>query len=191
MRRAIHISLFPTTKTPLDQGRARLVIIACCVLIFAFAALLLVWLISGDLEGETVILALAFALIQLSLIRLAQRQHITLAAWGLVVLLMLLIGLDTASYGLGSPAGAAFVLPIALAGCALGLKPGLTMAGLATVIVWGVAVAGQQGWYQAETPFELSHLTFNAPFLMVLFVFIGVLTGLWTDYMTKALKSKS
>ncbi len=183
----MHISLFPTTKTPLDDGRAKLVIIACCTLILAFVALLLVWLISGDLEGETVILAAAFGLILLGLIRLARSRRIALAAWGLVVLLMLLIGLDTASYGLGSPAGAAFVLPIALAGCALGLKPGLTMAGVATVIVWGSAVAGHQGWYQTETPFELSHLTFNAPFLMVLFMFIGVLTGIWTDYMTKTL----
>jgi hypothetical protein len=179
--------LIPASYSVLDQGRARLVIATCLGLIIAALALIVTWLVSGDLEGQTVIAALIFSLIMLGLVWLTSRRRVKVAAWLLILLLMLLITLDAIDYGLGSPASAAFFLPIVLAGCILNFWGGMGVAFVAAVASWGSAVAAYNGWYQPAIPFELSQLTFNAPVLTVLFLLIGLITGYWTRYLSRAL----
>lgn len=179
--------LLPASYSVLEQGRARLVIATCLGLIIAALALLATWLVSGDLEGQTVVAALIFSLSLLGLIRLVSLRRVTVAAWLLILLLMLIITLDVIDYGLGSPASAAFFLPIVLAGCVLSFRGGLAVSFAAAAASWGSAVAAYNGMYQPAIPFNLSHLTFNAPVLTVLFLLIGLIAGYWTRYLSQAL----
>jgi hypothetical protein len=182
--------LFPPFKDPLEQGHARLVIASCLGLMVSAVAVILVWLISGDLQGETVIAGLIFALILFAMVMLVHRRHVKGAAWSLVGFLMLLITLDVAGFGLGSISGAAYFLPIALAGCVLGPRGSMSVSGVASLIIWGVALAGQNKWYEPVIPFEIFQLTFNAPVLTVLFLLVGLMIGSWTQYMTKVLRGE-
>ncbi|MBE2198748.1 MAG: hypothetical protein IAE79_09070 [Anaerolinea sp.] len=144
--------------------------------------LILTWLISGDLEGATVVAALVVTAVLAGFIWLARQGRSKLAIWLLIGLLFLLITADTIGYGLGSPAAAAYFIPIILAACGLGVAAGLGIAALASALVWGTAVAAQAGRYTPEIPFDLWHLTFSAPLFMVLFGLLALVVGLWTRY---------
>lgn len=112
----------------LARGRAGLVMAACLGLAIAVLALLLVWLISGDLQVETVVGSLVFILVLAGISALARDGRAGLAAWALIILLVLLITVDAASYGLGSPAAAAYFVPVVLAACSVGLVAGIGVA---------------------------------------------------------------
>ncbi len=181
-------NLLPETNDPLLRGRAGLVMGICLALVAAVFALILTWLISRDLEGETVIAGLVFSLLLGGIVFLAHRGQVTLASWILIILLLLLITADASSYGLGEPGAAAYVIPILLAACTVGLWAGLGTAIFASLAVWIIAWAPLAGWYQLPEANEISFLTFNAPFYMVVFILCALIAGLWVDYLTKNLK---
>ncbi len=167
----------------LEDGRKKLLVWTGSSLIAAAWFLILVWLISGDLEWETAVAGVFFTLILGGIILLAVNGRSRAAAWILVALLILLIILDTSSFGLATPAASAFVLPIVLAACVLGLWPGIGIAVIATTAVWLIAWATTAGWYEPYGMVEISHLTFNAPFYTVLFVLTAVIVGGWSRYL--------
>jgi hypothetical protein len=168
----------------LNTGRTKLVFWTCGGLIVAACALVLVWLISGDLEGETAVATAILSAILVGINLLARNGRSRVAIWILVGLLMLLIVIDTSSFGLSAPGSAAFVIPIVLAACGLGLWSGIGTALTATAVVWLVAWATTAGWYEPYGLVEISHLTFNAPFYSVVFMITAVIVGSWMQYLT-------
>lgn len=179
----------PAVDDKLTRGRVGLVVTTCAGIVGAMLFLLFTWLLTGDLEGETAIAAGALSLLLLWIALAARSGRVTLAAWLLVGLLFALITADVAGYGLGSPAPAAYFLPVLLALCALGFGAGIGVAVAASAAVWAIAAALAAGWYEALTPFEISHLTFNAPTLTVLLGIGTVIVGVWTRYLTRNLKA--
>ncbi len=166
----------------LARGRAGLVMAACLGLALAMLALLLVWLISGDLQVETVAGTLVFLLALAGIAALARRGRGRLAAWMLIVLLALLVTADAASYGLGSPAAAAYAIPVALTACTVGLVAGIGVASFSALATWVIAWGATSGWYRPLIPAEPSHLTFNAPFYTVLLLLVALIVGFWSHY---------
>ncbi len=181
---AMWARLLPSTDDALHRSRVGLVIATCLGLATAILLLILVWLISGDLQWETVVAGGVFCLILAGIAVLARQGHGTVAVWLLAGLLAVLITLDAGSYGLGSPAAAGFVIPIVLAACGAGLWAGIGMACYAAAAVWIIAVAGQAGWYVPYGPFDISHLTFNAPAYTVIFLLVALIVGLWKRNLT-------
>jgi hypothetical protein len=174
----------------LSTGRTKLLLWTCIGLVAAAWALILVWLISGDLEEETAVAGVVFTLILAGIGLLARRGYSRAATWILVGLLMILIGMDTSSFGLAAPGSAAFVMPIVLAACSLGLWPGIGTALAATAVVWLVAYATTAGWYEPYGLVEISHLTFNAPFYSVVFLVTAVIVGGWMRYIVKRVENE-
>lgn len=171
--------LLPSSGDALHRRQAGLVIATCLGLAAAILLLILVWLISGDLQWETAVAGSVFCLVLGGIAALARQGHGTVAVWLLAGLLAVLITLDAGSYGLGSPAAAGFVIPIVLAACGVGLWAGIGVACYAAAAVWIIAVAGQAGWYIPYGPFDISHLTFNAPAYTVIFLLVALIVGLW------------
>jgi hypothetical protein len=176
---------FPTFDDPILAGRAKLIVITSLGFMLAGWALVLTWLISGDLEGVTVIAATIFSAVMIGLAALARSGRVSLAAWLLVILLGVLILADAAEYGLGSPTIASFLIPIVLAACTLGLAASVGLAVFGSASVWLIAVALSAGWYQSSMPFRIDHLTFNAPLLTVVFLLVAVIVGWWSRYLTR------
>jgi len=174
----------PATGDTLHRSRAGLVIATCLGLAAAILLLILVWLISGDLQWETAVAGGVFCLILAGIAALARKGRGITSVWLLAGLLTVLITLDAGSYGLGSPAAAGFVIPIVLAVCGAGLWAGIGVALYAAVAVWAIAVAGEAGWYVPYGPFDISHLTFNAPAYSVIFLLTALITGLWGRNLT-------
>lgn len=106
-------------------------------------------------------------------------------------LLFLLITGNVASFGLGSPAAAAYFIPIALAACGIGLWIGLGMAFAGGAAVWLIVVAAATGQYTPEMPYEEWHLTFIAPLFTVLFFIVTLIVSYWVNYMSNVIKAQN
>jgi hypothetical protein len=163
----------PLTPT---AHRIRLILATCLGLAGAVAFIILYWLFSGSLEDiETVFAGGVFLLILVGIAWLARKERVKLAAWLLVSLLVALITADIASYGIVTPAAAAYVIPILLAAFCLGLWAALGVAVFATAAAWVVA------WMQvsAQPAADISQLTFNAPILTVILWVTAWMAGEW------------
>jgi hypothetical protein len=178
--------LTPKTEDRLLRGRAGLIAASCVGLAAAILALLLIWWVSGDLQMVTVAGSLAFILVLAGIAAIARNGRVALAAWLLVALLVLLIILDAAIFGLGSPAAASYAVPVVLAACSLGFSASIGVALFGSVAVWLIAWGASAGWYQPVIPFEPSHLTFNAPLFTVLFLLLALIAGSWSRYASGA-----
>lgn len=176
--------ILPSFSDPVLTGRAKLIAVTSLGLMLAAWALVLTWLISGDLEGITVVAALIFSGVMAGLLALARSGRMHAAAWLLVGLLCVLILADTADYGLGSPAIISFVVPIVLAACTLGFAASIGVAAFGSGVIWLIAIALSAGWYQSSAPFQIDHLTFNAPVLTVIFLLVASIVGWWSRYIT-------
>jgi hypothetical protein len=175
---------FPKFDDPLLTGRAKLIAVTSLGLMLAAWALVLTWLISGDLEGITVVAAAIFSAVMFGLMALARHGRVSLAAWLLVGLLSVLILADTVDYGLSSPSIVSYLVPIVLAACTLGLAAGIGVAAFGSIGVWLIAIALSAGWYQSSVPFTFDQLTFNAPVLTVIFLLVAGIVGWWSRYTT-------
>jgi len=156
-----------------------LILLTCAALATALVAVLLVWLISGDLEGTTVIGGLVFVALLGGIAALARKGRVKLAAWLLVALMGLLVLADSAAFGLGSPSIIAYLIPMVAALCALGFAAGIAVTLVGCAVIWLIAIAGWFQWYQPWAGFAESHLTYNAPVLTVIFLLVAVMIGWW------------
>jgi hypothetical protein len=162
----------------IKQIQARIVTAACLGIGLAVIAIIGGWAISGTLtDWETVVGGVIFIAILGGLSLLVRRGRPALAAWLLAGLLFLIISADVSYYGLGSPSAMAFLLPVMLLACTLGLKPGLSAAALAAVVVFGVAWGSLNGILTVNIPVDESHLSYNAPVISVILIFCAGLTG--------------
>jgi len=170
----------------LERGRARLVVTTCMGLVAAVVFIIGYWILSGSLEDwETLVAGGVFILLLGGNAWLATRGHVTLTAWLLVGLLTLLISVDLVEYGIGSPTAAAYVIPIVLAACCLGFWEGLGIAAIGSAVCWLIAWASTSGRLELDPPADISHLTFNAPALMVMFLLTALIVGWWSRYILK------
>jgi hypothetical protein len=174
--------LLPTTNDPLPAGRAKLILATCAGLILAIWGLVLVWLISGDLQIETVVIMIVFSIMLLGIVVVSRSDRTPLAAWLLIALLGFVTIYDTTYYGLGSPDIVSFVLPIILAACLIGLTAGMITAVIGAIATWGIAVGAMQGWLNVAIPFQMDHLTFNAPMISIIFLLVALIVGWWSRY---------
>ena len=181
---------FPKFNDLVLAGRAKLIVVTSLGVMLAAWALVVTWLISGDLEGITVVAALIFSSVMAGLIMVARSGRVSLAAWLLTGLLCVLILADTADYGLGSPSIVSFVVPIVLAACTLGFAASIGVAVFGSSVLWLIAIALSSGWYQSSGPFQIDHLTFNAPVLTVIFLLVASIIGWWSRYITTMLHSQ-
>jgi hypothetical protein len=120
---------------------------------------------------------LVFIAILAGLAVLARRGRPGLAAGLLAGLLYLVVSADVMYYGLGSPSAMAFLLPVVLIACTLGLRPGLVAAALAALVVFGAAWASLNGALAVAIPVDESHLSYNAPVISVILLFCAGLVG--------------
>jgi len=174
--------LLPQTQAPLIRGRALLIVLTCLSISAAYAALVVVWIVSGDLDWETLVAWGILTGILAGLVALVRGGRVALSAWIIVGLLVLITAIDVISYGLGEPGAAAFTIPIVFAACALGLWPALGVAVTASAVAWFSAIGEMVGWYMPGEVAIESHLTFNAPAYTVIFVLVALVTGLWNRY---------
>jgi hypothetical protein len=180
--------LLPDTDDALLRGRARLVIATCLGLIVAVAAIVLFWLFTGDLWIGTAILGLVLAVILAGIAGLARSGRARLAAWLLIALLFIIVTLDVSGFGLGSPTCAGYFVPTVLAACGLGLGAGVGVALAGSTFLWIIAWGASTGWLEPMIPFEISHLTFNAPAYTVLLLLVALITGFWSRHVNVALQ---
>lgn len=167
----------PQTRSVLDV-QARIVAAACLGLSLAAIAIIGGWALTGTLtDWETVVGGVILIAILAGLATLARRGRPGLAAGLLAGLLFLIVSADLAYYGLGSPSAMAFLLPVLLIACTLGLKPGLAAAALAAVVIFGVAWASLNGLLAVAIPVNESHLSYNAPVISVILFFCAGLAG--------------
>jgi len=160
------------------HARARIVTVACIGVGLAVIAVVGGWAVTGTLtDWETVVGGLILLGILAGLAVLARRGRPGLAAGLLAGVLFLGVGADVAYYGLGSPSAMAFLLPVLLVACIFGLRPGMGVAALAALVVFGVAWASLAGAITVETLVDESHLSYNAPVISVILLFCAGLTG--------------
>ena len=166
------------TQEQITAVKARILTIACLGLGLAVVAVIGGWAVTGTLEDwETVVGGLVFIALLAGLARLARRGHPVLAGCILAGFLFILVSADVAYYGLGSPSAMAFLLPVLLVSCLLGLRPGLASAAFCALVVFAVAWASLYGGFEVAIPAEVSHLSYNAPVISVILLFSAGLSG--------------
>jgi hypothetical protein len=180
--------LLPNVDDALVRGRAGLVIVTCLGLMVMLLALILTWLVSGDLQGETVVGSFLLSLVLLGIAALARTGRVGLAICLSVILLVALITVDVAAFGLGSPAAAAYFVPVVLAACGSGLLAGIGVALFGSIAVWMIAWSASVGWYEPWIAFEDSHLTFSAPFFTALLLLVALIVGFWARHISELLQ---
>ncbi len=182
--------LLPPTDDTLLRGRAMLIVATCFSVSAAYAALIVFWFLTGDLDWESTILWAILTVILGGFVALARRGRVTLAAGIIVGLLTLLTVADVSSYGVGEPGAAGFTLPILFAACTLGFWPALGVALVGSAAVWLTAAAEIGNWWNwLPAPVE-SHLTFNAPMYTVVFVLVALISALWNRYLEQQIRRR-
>jgi len=169
-------------------GRAKLILATCVGLTLAAWGLVLTWLVSGDLQIETVVVMIVFSIMLLGITVVSRSGRTTLAAWLLITLLGLVTVYDATYYGIGAPDVVFFVLPIILAACLIGLTAGMITAIIGAIVTWGIAVGAMQGWLEVAVPFEMAQLTFNAPMISTSFLLVALIVGWWSRYTSALIK---
>ena len=154
-----------------------LVIITGAAIVLGALALIITWIASGDLQLETVAAAGVLFLILAGLVLLALRGRERAALVILAVLLFLLVAADSTEYGLHTSMAAAFLIPILLIACGLGMRAGIGAALLCSGFGWLLAAAENAGWIAVPYPIDISHLTFDAPALTVVFLLCAAIAG--------------
>jgi len=176
----------PNTNNRADRARAALVLTASGAVILASLAMILFWVFTGSLEEISTVAADAVLIvILLGMIVLVRRGNTRLALWLLTTLLAFLTLDISAMYGVSTLSSAGFLIPIVLAACGAGLWAGLALALIGSAGMWIIAYASSTGALQPWIPFEVSNLTFDAPFLTILFFLIAVILGVWVREMEK------
>ena len=176
--------LLPKTDGRADRARAALVLVTCGAVILASLAMILFWVFTGSLEEVSTAVADAVLIIILfGMILLVRRGYTRLALWLLIALLTFLTLDISTMYGVNTLSSSGFLLPIILAACGAGLWAGLALALVGSLGMWIIAFASLTGALQPWIPFEVSNLTFDAPFLTVLFFLVAFILGVWTREM--------
>ena len=119
----------------------------------ALMLLLLQSLLAGNQQvAGRLFVSFGGVLFAVALVFLSRQWHYMVSAFLLVGFYIILAGGSVVAWGIGTPFGVIMLaVVIVLAGTVLGARYALYAAALASVIVIGVQVADQAGWYSSTT----------------------------------------
>jgi len=147
-------------------------------ILIAMTVLIFYWIITNSLEDiETIFIAIFLSALMGANIVLSNRGRTRLAAWLAIGLMLILNTANIIWYGIGTTSTAALLIPIVAAFIGLGVIAGGIVTGISLAVVWGTVLAQSAGQLLTEIPYQVSNLTFDAPMLTILFVFVAVLTA--------------
>jgi len=147
-------------------------------ILIAMTVLIFYWIITNSLEDiETIFIAIFLSALMGANIVLSNRGRTRLAAWLVIGLMLILNTANIIWYGIGTTSTAALLIPIVAAFIGLGVIAGGIVTGISLAVVWGTVLAQSAGQLLTEIPYQVSNLTFDAPMLTILFVFVAVLTA--------------
>ena len=133
-------SLLPTSYSLLDQASAVVVILTSLSVSAAMLLLVVYWLVTKSFESiKTIFVMLAIMLGLGICIWLAVSSRVSVAAWILILLMVLLNLANMAGYGIATSASAAYLIPILLAIFCISTGVGYLIAGLGCLLVFGIA----------------------------------------------------
>ncbi len=173
----------PAGESAVVQGQATLVILLCLFLICANLFLLVNWIISRDLQRNTVVISIGFIGFLCWIISLPQSGNTGLAGLLLSVLLLFTMIFQTIHYGVSSPSVTAFLVPIVLATIVLNTAIGFWVTVISVLVIWGSAVIELKGWWTPILPVRQDNLTFKAPMFTVIFTAVFFMISGWTSFL--------
>lgn len=173
----------PSSENFVTQGQAILIIMLCLVLIAATLFLLLSWIVSRDLQSNTVGVALFYVMFLSWIASLPRTGNVLLAGGLLIGLLLSTLIFITIHYGVSSPSVTAFLLPIVISTVVLNTAVGFAVTLCCILFIWLAAFVEHQGWRKPMLPVSRDNLTFKAPMFTVIFTAVFILIGGWTDYL--------
>ena len=173
-------SLLPSSYSLYDQASAMVVIVTSLAISGAMILLVVYWLVTKSFETVKTIFAMLAIMLLLALcVGLAINHQVRLAAWILIVLMLLLNVANMLGYGIATSASAAYLIPILLAMFCIGVTAGYVIAFLGCVIVFAIAFLQSKEKIKTFLPYQVSHLTFDAPVLSLVYILITFITGSW------------
>jgi hypothetical protein len=185
------VNLLPTSYTLSDQASAVVVIITSLAISGAMLLLVLYWLVTKSFETiKTIFVMLAIMLVLAFCIGLAIKSQVYLAAWILILLLLLLNFANMLGYGIATSASAAYFIPILLAIFCIGAGAGYIITLIGCVFVFGIAFLQSKEKLKTFLPYQTSHLTFDAPVLSLIYALTAVIAGTWVTPLKEVLFNK-
>lgn len=175
-------NLLPTSYSIIDQVSAMVIIFTALVISVGMLLLVLYWVWTKSFETIKTIFGMFAIMLGLGIcISLALNDQVRFAAW---ILILLMIGLNIISmlgYGISTSGSSAYVVPILLAVFCLTPQIGIIIAGLGCVLVFGVAFLQSKNKLNAQISYQVSHLTFDAPVLSLVYIFVALISGSWVQ----------
>ncbi|MEM7333460.1 MAG: hypothetical protein AAF490_15330 [Chloroflexota bacterium] len=179
--------LMPSDVSLVIQSQAALIILLSFLFIGATLFLLFSWLISQDLQRETVVMSLVYIAFLGGVILLPQAGLTTLAGGLLITVLLATMIFMTVHYGVSSPSVTAFLIPIVLATIVVNTAVGLSVTLISIAVLWSLAFIELKGWWTPLLPVRRDNLTFKAPFFTVIFAVVFVTISGWTSFLVSSL----
>lgn len=156
------------------------VVITSLAISSAMIVLVVYWLLTKSFETIKTIFAMFAIMFGLAVcIGLALNHQVRLAAWILIVLMLLLNFANMFGYGIATSASAAYLIPILLTMFCIGTTTGYVIASLGCVAVFVIAFLQSKEKIKTFLPYQVSHLTFDAPVLSLVYLLITFITGSW------------
>ena len=185
------VSLLPTSYSLSDQASAMVVIITSLAISGAMVVLILYWLLTKSFETIKTIFAMLAIMLGLAIcVWLAINDQVKTAAWILIVFMLLLNIANMLGYGIATSASAAYLIPILLAMFCINVGTGYIISALGCLLVFGIAFLQSKEKIKTLLPYQVSHLTFDAPVLSLIYILVAFITGSWIGPITKVLFTK-
>lgn len=176
-------SWLPASENILFQGQAMIIIMLCMVLIFATGFLLLSWIISRDLQTNTIVVSIFYIACLVWIAYLPSVGNVFLAGSLLIGLLLITLMFTTIHYGVSSPSVSAFLLPIIVSILILNTTIGFFVTLSTILFIWLTAFAELRGWRTPLLPVNRDNLTFKAPLFTVIFTAVFIMLSGWNNYL--------
>jgi hypothetical protein len=176
------VSLLPTSYSLSDQASAVVVIFTSLAISVAMLLLVLYWLVTKSFETIKTIFGMLAIMFGLGIcIWLAINHQVKTAAWILILILLLLNVANMLGYGIATSASAAYLIPILLAMFCISVSTGYIISGLGCLLVFGIAFLQSKNKIKTILPYQISHLTFDAPVLSLIYILVAFITGSWVS----------
>jgi hypothetical protein len=173
-------NILPSSYSLFDQASAMVVIVTSLAISAAMILLVLYWLITKSFETvKTIFVMLGIMLGLAGCIWLALHGQVRTAAWILIVLMVFLNFANMLGYGIATSASAAYLIPILLAMFCIDTTAGYGIAILGCAIVFMIAFLQSKEKLKTFLPYQVSHLTFDAPVLSLIYLLITFITASW------------
>jgi len=175
------MSLLPKSYSAIDQVAALTIINASLALGLAMLVLVLYWRFTKSLETiKTIYIMLGIIFILAICIWLEITGRISAGAWTLIILMVILNFSSMAGYGISSSASCGYILPILIAFFCVGSGAGYAVTLAGCIFVFAIPIVHSKGWANFGFPYQVSHITFDAPTLTLVYLLAAVISGGWS-----------